>query len=144
MLNLRTMQTKYDDNIPKPLRRIVQKRIGTIEAMFPGWVNKLIICYDGTDKDVATIRPEYEYRFVTIILHRAFFEQDDWQDSLTHEVAHSLVRPYVALVDRIVEAFIPETSKAFIYDELAKAEEAMVEDLAIFADKIRGANGESL
>lgn len=144
MLNLPRVQTRFDDSIPKPLRRVVQKRIGAIEAMFPGWVNKLIVAYDGSDKDVATIRPEYEYRFVTITLHRAFFEQDDWLDSLTHEVAHSLVRPYVALVDRIVEAFVPETSKGFIYDELAKAEEAMVEDLAIFADKIRGANGESL
>jgi hypothetical protein len=123
---------------------MIAERIGTITRLFPGWVNKLIVAYDGSDKDVATIKPEYEYRFVTIILHRAFIEQDDWRESLIHEVAHSLVRPYVALVDRIVEAFVPETSKAFIYDELAKAEEAMVEDLAIFADKIGGAGGESL
>lgn len=138
------MKVEHDKNIPKALKKLIAERIGTIAHLFPGWVNKLIVTYDGTDKDVATIKPEYEYRFVTIILHRAFIEQDDWRESLIHEVAHSLVRPYVALVDRIVEAFVPETSKAFIYDELAKAEEAMVEDLAIFADKIGGAGGESL
>ena len=138
------MKVEHDKSIPRSLRKLIAERMGTVVHLFPGWVNKLIVCYDGSDKDVATIKPEYEYRFVTITLHRAFIEQDDWRESLIHEVAHSLVRPYVALVDRIVEAFVPETSKAFIYDELAKAEEAMVEDLAIFADKIGGAGGESL
>ena len=140
----RRLKLEYDKTIPKALRKLIVERIATVTPLFPGWVNKLIIAYDGSDKDVATIKPEYEYRFVTITLHRAFIEQDDWYESLVHEVAHSLVRPYVALVDRIVEAFVPETSKGFIYDELAKAEEAMVEDLAIFADKIEKANGESL
>lgn len=138
------MKVEHDKGIPRALKKLIAERIETVVHLFPGWVNKLIVTYDGTDKDVATIKPEYEYRFVTIILHRAFIEQDDWRESLIHEVAHSLVRPYVALVDRIVEAFVPETSKGFIYDELAKAEEAMVEDLAIFADKIGEADGESL
>ena len=138
------MRVEYDKSIPKALRKLIAERMGTVLVLFPGWVNKLIVAYDGSDRDVATIKPEYEYRFVTITLHRAFIEQDDWSESLIHEVAHSVVRPYVALVDRIVEAFVPETSKPFIYDELAKAEEAIVEDLAIFADKIGGADGESL
>ena len=138
------MKVEYDKSIPKALRKLIAERMGTVLVLFPGWVNKLIVAYDGSDRDVATIKPEYEYRFVTITLHRAFIEQDDWSESLIHEVAHSVVRPYVALVDRIVEAFVPETSKPFIYDELAKAEEAIVEDLAIFADKIGGADGESL
>jgi len=138
------LKVEYDKSIPKALRKLIAERMGTVLVLFPGWVNKLIVAYDGSDRDVATIKPEYEYRFVTITLHRAFIEQDDWSESLIHEVAHSVVRPYVALVDRIVEAFVPETSKPFIYDELAKAEEAIVEDLAIFADKIGGADGESL
>jgi len=138
------LKLEYDKAIPKALRKMIIERIATVLHLFPGWVNKLIVCYDGSDKDVATIKPEYEYRFVTITLHRAFIEQDDWSESLIHEVAHSVVRPYVSLVDRIVEAFVPETSKLFVYDELAKAEEAMVEDLAIFADKIGEANGGGL
>lgn len=138
------MRVEYDRTIPKPLKKTVTDRIETVRHLFPGWVNKLIVAYDGSDKDVATVRPEYEYRFVTITLHRAFVEQDDWRESLVHEIAHSLVRPYVALVDRIVESFVPENSKTFVYDELAKAEEAVVEDLAIFADKIGEADGEGL
>ena len=141
---MRRLKVEHDKSIPRALRKLIAERVATVVHLFPGWVNRLIVTYDGTDKDVATIKPEYEYRFVTITLHRAFIEQDDWRESLIHEVAHSLVRPYVALVDRIVEAFVPETSRMFIYDELAKAEEAMVEDLAIFADKIGEANGESL
>jgi hypothetical protein len=132
------LKVEYDKTIPKPLKALVRERVETVSHLFPGWVHKLIVAYDGSDKDVATIRPEYEYRFVTITLHRAFVEQDDWRDSLIHEIAHSLARPYVALVDRIVEAFVPEASRVFVYDELAKAEEAMVQDLAIFAERLGG------
>jgi hypothetical protein len=138
----RRLKLEYDKTIPRALRKLIAERVSAVTHLFPGWVNKLIVAYDGSDKDVATVKPEYEYRFVTITLHRAFIEQDDWYESLVHEVAHSLVRPYVALVDRIVEAFVPENSKGFVYDELAKAEEAMVEDLAIFSDKVTKANGE--
>ena len=136
MLNSPSVKIEIDESIPSVVRRTVQNRINATSAFFPGWVEKLIIRYDGSDRDVATIRPEYEYRFVVVTLHRGFIEQDDWRESMYHEISHSLFRPYVALVERIVESFVPEISRQFVWDELAKAEEATAEDMAVFASKI--------
>ena len=136
VLNSPSVLIEIDKSIPSSLKKTIQTRINATSALFPGWVEKLIVRYDGSDRDVATIKPEYEYRFVVLILHRGFIEQDDWWESICHEVAHSLFRPYVALVERIVENFVPDTSKQFIWDELAKAEEAAAEDMAVFATKL--------
>lgn len=141
MLNSQNVQTKFDQSIPKTLRAVVKKRVSEVEHLFPGWVNKVLICYDGSDADVASIHADYEYRSVCVNIHRAFFEESDWKDSLIHEIGHSLVRPYVATVARVVESFVPDSVRGFVTEELVKAEEAMVEDLTIFAEKIRGANG---
>lgn len=132
----RKLKLEFDKGIPRNIKAVISPKVSAVSHLFPGWVEKLIVTYDGTDKDVATIRPEYEYRFVTLTLHRGFIEQDDWRESMLHEIGHSLVRPYVALVDRIVESFVPENSRTFVFDELAKAEEAVAEDLAVFAEKI--------
>lgn len=130
------LKIEIDESVPKALRRTISSRVNATAHLFPGWVQKLVVRYDGSDRDVATIKPEYEYRFVVLILHRGFIEQDDWRESMHHEIGHSLFRPYVALVDRIVESFVPDNAKQFVYDELAKAEEACAEDMAVFATKI--------
>jgi hypothetical protein len=75
---------------------------------------------------------------MSVTLYPQFLEVGDWEDVLIHEIQHGLLRPLIAKMDRIVEKFVKDdTITEWILDELAEAEEAVCEDLTIFARKLR-------
>ena len=131
------MRISYSTTIPDALLPTVQQRINRVKQLFPLWVNKLTVRYDHDKEDLAKALPQYEYRAMTVVLHPPFFDDDDWESTLVHEVWHGIFRPYVQAVDRIVEKFVPEDSRQYVLDLLADKEEEVAEDSAIFADKLR-------
>lgn len=123
--------------MPIALKTVIEQRIEAVRDLFPAWVNSLTIRWAPSEDDIATAQPQYEYRAMTVTLHPPFLEDKDWQSSLIHEICHGMVRPYVQLVDKMVEKFAVDGVKEFLLDMLAAKEEEICEDLAIFVEKIR-------
>lgn len=128
------MQIEY--HVPIALKSVIEQRIETVHDLFPAWVNILTVRWQVNDEDIATAQPQYEYRAMTLTLHPQFLDDKDWRSSLIHEIAHSIVRPLVQMVDKIVEKFAPDVTKDYLLDALALKEEEICEDLAIFVKKV--------
>jgi hypothetical protein len=131
------MVLRIDYFLPIGIKNTVENRIETVRGLFPSWVNILTVRWQVNDEDVATADPQYEYRAMTLTLHPPFLDDQDWHSSLIHEIAHGIFRPYVQLVDKIIEKCAPDTSKEFLLDLIASKEEEVCEDLAIFIKKIQ-------
>lgn len=133
------MKITYSATIPETIQGVIEQRVSRVKHLFPLWVNHLTIRYDGANiEDIATALPQYEYRAMTVVLHPQFLDDDDWEDSLIHEIWHGIFKPYVQAVDRIVEKFVPEDSRQYVLDMLTDKEEEVAEDSAIFSKKLRG------
>jgi len=132
---------EYASCVSEPIRNIVEPRFSSVAYLFPGWCEKIVVYWDKSEADetILTCHPKYEYRTMSITIHPLFIEGDlHWREDLIHEIQHALLRPYIAKVDRIVEKFVKDDLMTeFINDELADAEEAVCEDLAIFAEKLK-------
>lgn len=132
------MDVKFSVTIPDTVLPVVQTRVRRVEHLFPIWVKTLTVRWDDKNtEDIATALPQYEYRAMTVVLHPLFLSDDDWEDTLVHEIQHGIFKPFVQAVDRIVEKFVPEHSREYILDLLADKEEEVAEDLTIFAKRRR-------
>jgi hypothetical protein len=132
------MRINYDPTVPDSFVPLVSERLDGVAELFPVWCDRLVIAYDAANKeDVATAHPLPSYRMMTLELHPLFFESPDWEQDLIHEAAHGIVKPYVQIVDKIVETYVPEAIRQYILDQLSDAEEGLAEDLAIFARKCK-------
>lgn len=134
------MKTEYSHGIPPELKKIIRERLKTVEALFPGWVNKLVVTYsaDPDGDGIASCVPRHEYRSFGLTIHPLFFEDEDWMESLLHEIGHGMMKPYTAVVEKIVDTFIIDPNvKGFIHSQLRDAEEAVSEDLAVWANKLK-------
>lgn len=133
------MKIEYSASVPPSLRKLVRERLRSVEGLFPGWVNKLTVGYspDPEGDGIASCVPRHEYRSFGLTIHPLFFEEEDWREALLHEIGHGLLKPYTAVVDRIVEKFIADPHvRDFVAGQLRDAEEAVSEDLAIWASKL--------
>lgn len=119
------------------MKSVIEQRIEAVLPLFPAWVNSLTVRWAPSEEDIATAHPQYEYRQMTITLHPLFLDDKDWHSSLVHEVCHAIVRPYVQIVDKMVEKFAADAVKDFLLDVLAAKEEEICEDLAIFVKKLQ-------
>jgi len=128
---------RIDYFVPIGIKAVVQERIESVEDYFPAWVNVLTIRWQVNDEDIATATPQYAYRDFTLTLHPAFLEDPDWEESLFHEIGHGIFKPYVMVIDKIIEKLAPEGIKEYLLDQIAEKEEEVCEDLAIFIKKIK-------
>lgn len=115
----------------------MEQRVNAVKHLFPAWVNILTVRWQVNDEDIATAEPQYEYRAMTLTLHPQFLDDADWHSSLIHEIAHGIFRPYVQLVDKIIEKCAHDQSKELLLDLIATKEEEICEDLAIFIKKLK-------
>ena len=114
------------------------ERIDAVADLFPSWVNKLVIEYSRSMDDVITADVQYEYRSVCLTVHPAFFEDDEWQHTLIHEVGHSLLKPLIQFGDKLIENFVGDDAmRRFLLEQYAYLEEQIVEDLAIHCRKLQ-------
>jgi len=135
------MIIEYDHSVSLALREILEPRFDSVAYLFPGWCEKLVVYWDTSEADetILTCNPRHEYRIMSITVHPLFLSNTfTWEDDLIHEIQHGLVRPLIAKIDRIVEKFVKDdTITEYINDELAEIEEAVCEDLAILAKKLK-------
>lgn len=134
------MIIEYDVTVSDMLRPVLEPKFASVGHLFPGWCEKLVVCWGAGEADnvLLTCDPKHEYRTMSVTVYPLFLANDrNWRSDLIHEIQHGILRPYVAKVDRIVEKFIKDDLMSeFILDDLAEAEEAVCEDLAIFAAKL--------
>lgn len=134
------MKIEYSASVPATLKKTIRERLKAVDGLFPGWVNKLVVSYgiDPEGDGFVSCVPRHEYRSFGLTIHPLFFEDEDWVETLLHEIGHGMLKPYTALVDKLVEEFIqdPQTRK-FIAAQLRDLEEAVSEDLAIWAGKLK-------
>jgi len=125
-------------NIPYTLVNTIAPRIEKYKHLFPGWCEKLTVYWDKKDGEetILSCIPKYEYRTMSITVFPLFLEVVDWENAMVHEIQHSLLRPYIAMVEQIVDTFLKNADTEYIYAVLGQAEEAVCEDLAIFAEKL--------
>lgn len=128
---------RVDYFVPIALKTEIEVRLGKVLHLFPAWVNVLTVRWAPNEDDIATADPQYEYRAMTLTLHPPFLEDPDWESSLIHEIGHGIMRPYVQVVDKIVEKFVSEGMQGYLTDLLALKEEEVVEDWAIFIKKLK-------
>lgn len=136
------MTIEYDGSVTDSIKRVVRPRLDAVLHLLPGWCDKVSVYWETSDKDgntMATCEPMYDYRTVGLTLYPLFIECDKWRDVLIHEIQHAILRPYISKVDRIVEKLVKdELMTDWLNSELADAEEAVCEDLTIFARKLQG------
>lgn len=134
------MKIEYTASVPATLKKTIRERLKAVDGLFPGWVNKLSVSYsaDPEGDGIASCVPRHEYRSFGLTIHPLFFEDEDWMETLLHEIGHGLLKPYTALVDKIVEEFVTDhQTRKFIASQLRDAEETVSEDLAIWAGKLK-------
>jgi len=131
---------EYDGTVTESLKKVIRPKINAVSHLFPIWCDKLVVYWDAKDKDAsifATCDPRHEYRTMAVTIYPLFLQTDDWQNVLLHEIQHGIIRPYVAKVERLVEKLVKDEVVAeYLNEELAEAEEAVCEDLAILARKL--------
>lgn len=125
-------------HVSGPLREIIEGRVQKVIHLAPGWVNRIVIEYTGEAHPEFEVScfPNYEYRWLAIKIYPAFLENVYWEDSLIHELQHAIIRPYISKVETLLENFVPEEMRGYIITEIDKAEESVVQDLAIFCRKL--------
>ena len=134
------MIIEYHPSVYAPIRTIIEPRFDRVKHLFPSWCNKVYVYYDPTPDGNTMIAcsPKYEYRSINIVVHHLFIEdEDNWHLALLHEIQHGMVRPFVAKTERVLTNFIQDQQiLEYVLAELVEAEEACVQDLAIFACKL--------
>lgn len=132
------MLIEFDPSFPKALQPITSERMDRVAHLFPIWCNRVFVCYEINGEDIATCNPRYEYRIITLTLHPSFFETDNWEFDLIHEIGHALINPITSLMNRVIDRFVPDGHQTELLRELlGEAEEMFCEDLAIMMERWR-------
>jgi len=135
------MNIEFHRSIPADLKPLIRTRISRFRYLFPSWVTELIVYYENdTGEDILlTCSPNYPYRSMSVTVFPLFFgETDDGEKAMIHEIGHGIIRPYTHIVDRVLKKYLTNEDLAqYISEELADAEEAVVQDLADFVEKLR-------
>lgn len=132
------MKIDIQNSIPMPITEIVANRLEAVRPFFPNWCNKVVVGYSYSAEDVMTCDVQYEYRTIILTIHPPFLDDDDWFDSLIHEIGHGLLKPLTQFGDKVIEHYVEdEHTRKFLYDHFLYLEEQVTEDLAIFGDKLR-------
>lgn len=116
---------------------LVSRRVNTVKDIFPAWCSKLIVGYSVVDDDIASCNVQYEYRTFVLNIHPPFFDDNDWQHSLIHEIQHGLLKPLIHFGDKLIEHYVnDEHTSKFLLDQFLYIEEQVAEDLSLFTKKI--------
>lgn len=137
------MNIEWDASVSADIRKLIEPKLESVAFLFPSWCEKLTVFFESVDKEgdnLLSCNPKHEYRVMSVTVFPMFLQCEDWMNPLIHEIQHGLLRPYVSKVDRLVEKFVKDdTFIEFLHDEMSEAEEAVCEDLTIFALKLQQA-----
>jgi hypothetical protein len=127
------------NNVPSALLPIIEERLKTVEDLFPTWCHKVVIEYESpTPPDYeVTCNSEYAYRFIVLTISEEFFREDHWQDTLIHEIYHSIAAPFTTQSWMVVETIVDDgPTRKYLETQLRQAEEAFATDAARLIDTI--------
>ena len=129
----------FDSTFPDTLLPLVQLRVEQVAHLFPSWCAKVVVTYGYSSENVLSIDVQYEYRAIVLNVHPPFFEDDDPQGSLIHEIGHSLLKPLVNFGERIIEHFVEDDRvRRFLAEQFTYYEEQVTEDIAQFTKALGG------
>lgn len=127
------------NNIPTALLPIIKERIESCEDYFPNWCQRVVVEYNTppTPDYELTCSSEYNYRFIVITVSEEFFRQENWKDSVLHEIFHAISAPFTTQAWMIVETLIEDGPvRKYVETQLRASEEAFATDAANLLDKI--------
>lgn len=127
------------NNIPSALLPIIKERIESCSDYFPGWCERVVVEYNtpATPDYELTCSSEYNYRFIVLTVSEEFFRQDNWRESVLHEIAHAIAAPFTTQSWLAVEALTEDSViRKYLENQLRLAEEAFATDLSSFIDKV--------
>lgn len=134
------MRITYDASVPKAMRAQIRERLDTVLPLMPADFRTVTVDY-GADPDgdgIVSVDVRRDYKRLEIHIHPLFLSDEEWEDTLMHELGHVLLGRTSTLVHTLLETFVTEAStREFLRQQFREAEERSCEDFAEAVRKIR-------
>ena len=134
------MRVTYDASVPKGMRAEIRERLETVLPLLPADFRTVIVDY-GPDPEgdaVVSVDVRRDYKRLEVHIHPLFLSDEDWEDTLMHELGHVLLGRTSALVHTLLETFVAEPhTREFLRQQFREAEERSCEDFAEAVRKVK-------
>lgn len=134
------MKVTYDSSVPKAIRAQIRERLDTVLPLMPSDFRTVTVDY-GSDPEgdgIVSVDVRRDYKRLEVHIHPLFLSDEEWEDTLMHELGHVLLGRTSALVHTLLETFVTEAStREFLRQQFREAEERSCEDFAEAVGKIR-------
>ena len=132
------LTVKFDSTIPRGARDEIRALLAPYEAMLREEIRDLRIRLrkgsneDGAGEAQATSLTSTRYHVAYIALDASFFELTDVEKAQTiaHEAVHVIHDGYAREVEHLLQHFVPEDARTYVFNRLSDAEERAVETIA--------------
>ena len=125
----------WDGNLPPEVKAAIAPLLAKHRALLPPWLEDLSVRYDASRTDRMAAQIDYRNRWAVLIVTGEWLGDYEREETFLHEVAHIIIEPFHAAVQRIVnDTLNPGGNKSPAYG-LAQSVatdglEAAVEDIA--------------
>lgn len=133
------MKFVYDRSVNKVVKPTLAAVLEEVSDLFPDWCSQVTVFWETNNPNgfLVACKPNYHYRFVQLVFFPSFLDDLESTVSLVHEIQHSIMTPYVDKAEEVINHFIEDgLVRQYIFTELRKAEEAVVQDLAKLVGKL--------
>lgn len=134
------MRVTYDASVPKQMRAVLRERLERMLPLLPADFRTVTVDY-GPDVDgdgIVSVDVRRDYKRLEVHIHPLFLSDEDWEDTLMHELGHVLLGRTSTLVHTLLETFVTEgQTREFLRQQFREAEERSCEDFAEAVRKIR-------
>ena len=134
------MKVTYDASVPKAMRAQIRERLASILPLMPADFRTVTVDY-GQDEEgdgIVSVDVRRDYKRLEIHIHPLFLSDEEWEDTLMHELGHVLLGRTSALVHTLLESFVGEArTREFLRQQFREAEERSCEDFAEAVRKIK-------
>ena len=125
----------WDGNLPPEVKAAIAPLLAKHSALLPPWLEDLSVRYDASRSDRMAAEINYHNRCATLIVTGEWLADHEREETFLHEVAHIVIEPFYAAVQRIVDDTLnPDGNKSPAYglaqSVATDALEATVEDIA--------------
>lgn len=127
------MIVTYDKSVNESILPLVKSRLEKYLFLIPDWCQNVLIFFKthNPDGDSLACSTSFHYRFTHINVYPTFFDDDQWEISVIHEMIHILQSPYTNKVESMIEKFVPPSIAEYLVEELIKEEEGITQDMAL-------------
>lgn len=134
------MRVTFDGSVPAGLKAQIRRRLDTVLPLLPADFRTVTVDY-GPDADgdgIVSVDVRRDYKRLEVHIHPLFLSDDDWEDTLMHELGHVLLGRTSGMVHTLLETFVAEPhTREFLRQQFREAEERSCEDFAEAVRKIR-------